>query len=211
MADEAARLAASARGAMVAPAGCGKTHTIAEAVAKHAQGRQLVLTHTHAGVDALRTKLRVLGAAPNSYEVETIAGWSLRLAACFPRTSAIPSEQPKSQDEYDAVYRGAVALLRMRPHQEVLRATYAGVFVDEYQDCTDEQHQLVLSLRALMPTRVVGDPLQGIFGFGSNRIVRWREQVDPEFESLLGPSLPRRWEGANEELGAWLVTVRRAL
>ncbi len=32
-----------------APAGCGKTHTIAEAVSQ-LEGVQLVLTHTHAGV-----------------------------------------------------------------------------------------------------------------------------------------------------------------
>ena len=48
--DSAKNFAGCDRGLVVAPAGCGKTHLIAEAVG-HAKGKQLVLTHTHAGVD----------------------------------------------------------------------------------------------------------------------------------------------------------------
>ena len=44
-------------GYVVAPAGFGKTHLIADAV-KLSAGRQLILTHTHSGVDALKKKLK---------------------------------------------------------------------------------------------------------------------------------------------------------
>jgi chromosomal replication initiation ATPase DnaA len=44
-------------GYVVAPAGFGKTHLIAAAL-HYAEKRQLVLTHTYAGVNALRRKLR---------------------------------------------------------------------------------------------------------------------------------------------------------
>ena len=42
-------------GYVVAPAGFGKTYLIAESTAL-STGRQLILTHTYAGVDALRFK-----------------------------------------------------------------------------------------------------------------------------------------------------------
>ena len=51
--------ACSGNGYVVAPAGFGKTHTIAQATSL-STGRQLVLTHTHAGVNALRKKMRAL-------------------------------------------------------------------------------------------------------------------------------------------------------
>ena len=53
--NEAAALARSARGAMIAAAGCGKTEVIASAVANYGGGKELVLTHTHAGVEAIRS------------------------------------------------------------------------------------------------------------------------------------------------------------
>ena len=43
------------RGSVTAPAGCGKTHHIAEALTRHGDGKPiLILTHTNAGVVALR-------------------------------------------------------------------------------------------------------------------------------------------------------------
>ena len=43
--------------AIIAPAGHGKTEMIAEIV-KHAEGKQLLLTHTNAGVDAIEKRLQ---------------------------------------------------------------------------------------------------------------------------------------------------------
>ena len=44
---------------LIAPAGYGKTHTIAECL-KYTAGSQLVLTHTHAGGASLTEKLLIL-------------------------------------------------------------------------------------------------------------------------------------------------------
>ena len=41
--------------AVIAAAGCGKTNLIAFATAAHNTGRELILTHTHAGVYAIAT------------------------------------------------------------------------------------------------------------------------------------------------------------
>jgi superfamily I DNA/RNA helicase len=57
--------------------------------------------------------------------------------------------------------------------QQVIGSSYAGLFVDEYQDCTRAQHAIVLMLAELLPCRILGDPLQGIFGFNEDPLVDW--------------------------------------
>ncbi len=204
-------LAKSDRAAMTAPAGCGKTQVIATAVARFGTGRELILTHTHAGVDALRHRLTRLGAVPGSYHLDTIAGWALRLARAFPKSSGLPAEQPRTDDEYRAVYQAAADLVRRGSIREILEASYTGVLVDEYQDCTIQQHDLVTALAEILPCRIVGDPLQGIFGFGNNEPVEWERDVRGFFEPLDGPNTPWRWKRKNPELGEWLQEVRLAL
>lgn len=209
--DEAESLARSNRAAMVAAAGCGKTHLIASAVANHASGRELILTHTHAGVDAIRARLAKLGALPRNYAVDTIAGWSLRLASAFPATSALPTAMPRDSSEYATVYSAGARLLGLKPIREIVRASYSGVYVDEYQDCSVEQHALVLALCDVLPCRILGDELQAIFGFGDHNSIRWSEHVSPSFDELPGPAKPWRWVNRNPMLGEWLQDVRNAL
>ena len=210
--DEAEGLANSRHGAMIAPAGCGKTQIVATAVAKYGGGRELVLTHTHAGVDALRARLVNLQVASKAYHIDTIAVLALRLAASFPRTAELLESRPRTSAEWNGVYAGARRLLALPPIQEIIRASYSGTYVDEYQDCTEEQHALVLGLMDVLPCRVVGDPLQGIFAFGKNAPVRWDEHVAASFIAVPGPTRPWRWEKRdNAELGNWLQDQRREL
>lgn len=204
-------LAQSKRGAMKAPAGCGKTQVIATAVAEHGGHRELILTHTHAGVDALRQRLVSLGTPASRYQIDTIAGWSLRLASGFPATTGLPSAQPRTNEEYGAVYKGVTRLAHLSPIREILRASYSGVYVDEYQDCTVGQHDLVTALTGVLPCRIVGDPLQSIFGFGDNQVVDWERHVQRSFEGLPGPTDPWRWKETNSDLGIWLQEVRERL
>ena len=74
------------RGLIVAPAGCGKTQLIANALTRHTDGKPiLILTHTNAGVGALRQRLTRAGVKPSAYRLSTIDGWSMRLVSTFPR------------------------------------------------------------------------------------------------------------------------------
>ena len=73
-------------GYVVAPAGFGKTYLIAEAVSRSAN-RQLVLTHTYAGVNVLRRKMRELKVSNRAFRVDTIASWALRLSLSYLSTS----------------------------------------------------------------------------------------------------------------------------
>jgi DNA helicase-2/ATP-dependent DNA helicase PcrA len=208
---EAAELARNPRGAMIAPAGCGKTHVIATAVAKYGGGRELILTHTHAGVDALRGRMARMGVPAKAYYLDTIAGWALRLAAAFPGISRLQTTEPLTNEEYSGVYLAAARLLGLRPIREIIRASYSGTFIDEYQDCTVTQHGLTLALLDILPCRIVGDPLQGIFDFGDNEAIRWDEHVMSAFDPVAGPTKPWRWAGSNPALGEWLFTVRDSL
>lgn len=209
--DAAAALAQAERGAMQAAAGCGKTRVISTAVARHGRGRDLVLTHTHAGVDALQRRLAQLGTPTKAYELETIAGWALRLASSFPRTAELSNFTPRTNDDYSAIYRGARVVVGLKPIREILRTSYSSVYVDEYQDCTVEQHELVVALSVVLPCRVVGDPLQGIFGFRKNPVVEWGEHVAGAFAEVLGPTVDWRWKNSNPALGTWLQEVRAKL
>ena len=212
-ADSDARLLASASNvAVVLPAGGGKTELIARATrfASETAGRQLILTHTHAGVHALRARLARLGVAPQSYTLTTIAGWALKWALHYPSVSGLRNTQPDTQDEWNAVYEG-VRLVLANPHlASSVRESYGGGFVDEYQDCTLRQHSLSLSLAQLLPLRVLGDPLQGIFGF-TRESVMWSRDVESSFMPLQVEEHSWRWAESNPKLGEWLLELRKAL
>ena len=201
----------SQRGFVVAPAGCGKTFLIARAVANHTAGRELILTHTHAGVDAIRLHLRTCGAKSSQFTLTTIASWSLLYAVSYPMTSEIMADKPRTQGEWDSVYAGALRLLDDPRIARVPQLSYSGALVDEYQDCTRPQHAVITALANLIPMRVLGDPLQGIFDFGENVPIDWSTDVESVFEALPGLEVPWRWKKGNVELGDWLGRVRQSL
>lgn len=208
MLDESTLLS-TARGSIVAPAGCGKTELIARAVGGAEGGGTLVLTHTHAGVKAIRDRMTRLGVDRRRARVETIAGWCLRYGCAYPGAARLASVEPVKQ-EWDSVYEGAVRLLQTRAVQSVIRASYRRVLVDEYQDCTARQHAVVLALANCVPTCVLGDPLQGIFGFAGG-CLSWSGDVEAAFSPLGTLTEPWRWKGKNEPLGQWLLDLREPL
>ncbi|MBB6600317.1 UvrD-helicase domain-containing protein [Luteimonas sp. MC1825] len=197
------------KGYVIAPAGYGKTHLIAKAV-QAASRRQLVLTHTYAGVNAIRKKLRLLRIPSSQYQIDTIASWALRTCLYFPKTSKWKMEHPTAKD-WANLYTTCAAMLDRPFVQHVIKCSYGGVFVDEYQDCSGEQHGLVESLARLIPCRLLGDPMQAIFGFGEQP-VDWERDVYPNYKLLGELKEPWRWKLAGaEDLGQWLNQARALL
>lgn len=197
------------KGYVIAPAGYGKTHLIAEAV-KVATRRQLVLTHTYAGVNAIRLKMQQLQIPPAQYQIDTIASWALRTCLYFPKTSKWKNDHPTGKD-WGKLYMACTALLNRPFVQHMIKCSYAGVYVDEYQDCSGLQHELVESLSQLLPCRLLGDPMQAIFDFDEQPI-DWNIAVYPNYQLLGELKTPWRWERTGaRELGQWLSQARTLL
>lgn len=198
-------------GYVIAPAGYGKTYLIAESTAR-STSRQLILSHTYAGVNALRRKMRELRVSDKLYSIETIASWALRLSLSYSNASGWITERPDGNEQWSALYNACARLLDQEFIRRIVRASYTGLYVDEYQDCSTAQHGIVLKLARNLPTRVLGDPLQGIFDFEGQDPVQWERDVEGSFELLGRLDVPHRWIRAEADtLGTWLRAVRTRL
>ena len=207
-------LLAIPRGVITAPAGCGKTQLIVKAIAAYCGKKPvLVLTHTNAGVAALRSRLRYNTVSANVYRLHTIDGWAMRLVAFFPKRSGHhPEFLDGDKPDYQAIRDAASKLLKSGHVNEVLKASYQNLIVDEYQDCSLAQHEMVKFLSQLFHTVILGDPMQAIFGFRNNSLVDWNTDVCAHFSPIGSLEIPWRWKNVGaEELGAWLLDVRKRL
>jgi len=194
---------------LIAPAGYGKTHTIAECL-KYIDGTQLILTHTHAGVASLKEKIKKIGIQTSRYKVETITSFAQKYVQSFYCGNDIP-EQDNKKEYFPFIIKKATDLMRLKPIKEIVRNTYAGIFVDEYQDCTISQHQFLLTLAEIVPTHILGDPLQGIFDFNKERLVDWDVDIDDFKENTFELSEAWRWKNTNPQLGICLSEIREEL
>jgi len=210
MANEIARHFANSKNTLVvAPAGCGKTHLIADAVMV-SSGRQLVLTHTHAGVRAIIDHLKRRKVSSEQYRVATIDSFALRYANAFPSLSQWTQCQPEG-NRWAELRPAAQSAFQYAAIRRVLKASYSGLYVDEYQDCTNGQHELIKALSDILPTRIVGDPLQSIFWkINKTDLTEWRD-VETVFTRMHELTEPHRWRGINDALGDWLLEVRTKL
>lgn len=195
---------------LIAPAGYGKTYSIVQCV-KYASGKSLILTHTHAGISAIKNKLNEQDIPKQSYQIETITSYAQKYVKAY-YTGNIPDTN--SSDEYWAFILKEAEKIFLNQHiKDVLSASYDRLFVDEYQDCTMSQHKMVLALAETLNTHILGDPLQGIIDFDKNEILVDFNKDLEDFEKVDGLSTPYRWKqkGSNEKLGDFLVETREFL
>ncbi len=216
MPDNDIDLLAINRGIVTAPAGCGKTQLIAEALTRHGGGKPiLVLTHTNAGVVALRGRLDHACVPAKAYRLSTIDGWAMRLISTFPARSAHNADLLQLTHpgtDYPNIRVAAAKLLKTGHVNDILAASYARLIVDEYQDCSFRQHAVVAYAAQILPTCVLGDPMQAIFGFGGDDLAKWDEDVCTYFPLAGELDAPWRWINAGAEpLGRWLLDVRAEL
>lgn len=198
---------------VTAPAGCGKTELIADALRRHSGAKPiLVLTHTNAGVAALRGRLDRARVPNSAYRLSTIDAWMIRLVSTFPARSHLDLRLlVKSNPDYPAIRAAALHLLSGQHVHDVLAASYAKLVVDEYQDCTIPQHDLVCHASTVLPTVILGDPLQAIFNW-SGPTPDWQHGVCGKFPLAGELKTPWRWTNAGAVgLGQWLLNIRQQL
>ena len=193
----------------IAPAGHGKTYKIAECL-KYTNGTHLVLTHTNAGVSSLKDKIRKNGLSSAKYQIETIDSFAQKYVDAFYCGGDIP-EQDNAKMYFSFIIQKATVLVKLKPIKDVLKFSYSGLFVDEYQDCTKKQHQFIMALANIFPIHVFGDPLQGIFGFNEEQLVNWGPDLKEFENSRFELVEPWRWKNTNPELGESLKKVRGKL
>lgn len=204
------------RGTVTAPAGCGKTQLIVDTLRDRPSPKPvLVLTHTNAGVNALRNRLGREGISSSSYRVGTIDGFAMRLCGQFPLRSGVTAQtlqlsQPKT--DYPQIRLAAYQAIDGGHLDDPLGASFARLIVDEYQDCSIPQHRIIDSMARVLQTSVLGDPLQAVFGFGGNELVDWTHDVLACFPAVGELGTPWRWHNAGTPaLGQWLLEARAEL
>lgn len=201
----------SDRGLVVAPAGCGKTHLITKSLGISPSKPYLVLTHTTAGVAALKQRLKRLGVANKNYVVTTIDGWARFISNSFPSSCNVLADQNNLNAYYPELRRTVHRYLAAGHISEIIQSSYSRVLVDEYQDCNIDQHEIIVTLSEILPTVVFGDPLQAIFNFGGP-MPSWNDDVHSSFPLICELSEPWRWINAGTwELGEWILHARTLL
>jgi DNA helicase-2/ATP-dependent DNA helicase PcrA len=203
-------LAQAELGYLTAPAGCGKTEAIMRSVRDYETTKpQLILTHTNAGVHALERRFLKYEIPKSKYVIDTIASWILGWVKAYPENAeySLPTDKIPQNDEWNQVYIAGKKLLTKDFMHWVIANSYSGILVDEYQDCTSDMHEMLFGLNGILPIRILGDPLQGIF---MGDLVSWNK-VRTDYANDLGIlATPYRWqkEGTNAQLGQWLLTIR---
>jgi len=213
MSIESINLLEVTKGSIVAPAGCGKTQLIVDSLKSHKSKKPvLILTHTNAGVAALKHRLEKEKIPLKSYKLLTIDGWTIRLISTFPKRSEHNPEiinLTNPSTDYKNIRTAACTLLNGGHVNDVLSSSYSNLLVDEYQDCSIEQHEIIKLASNSLPTCVLGDELQAIFGFRGNTLVNWKDDVVTNFPTIKTLTIPWRWNNAgSKELGSWLLNIR---
>ena len=211
----AAEVIAEAPCSLEMPAGTGKTELLAASVAAAAeQGeRSLVLTHTNAGVDAIRRRLRRFCVPSSMVRVETITSWAFTLSRSYPGIAGTNVPVGPNWDNSQEYVEGAVLVAKTPAVRHVHAVSFGYLFVDEYQDCTVAQHELIVEISEAVPRSVLlGDRLQAIFGFDKKRpLMDWDTDVKPRYTPKVVPRVPQRWRNHNVALGQWLLKIRPSL
>ena len=196
-----------------APAGYGKTEEAVVAAQTVAAGQTppgcsvLFLTHTNAARDTFNRRLGRAAAVMKTIHAlaeDIVDMYAMPLG--YPR----PLDPLRHNPSFDDLLVGAADLLRRRPEiARGLALRFPFILVDEYQDCTTVQHELIQLIAAAAPTRLrmFGDHLQAIYEFAGAQ-VDWADltRAHPTVEL----TTPWRWRN-QPNMAKFLVDVRRGL
>lgn len=194
---------------LIAPAGHGKTTAIADCLLQCPKDScYLILTHTHAGIASLREKFKQKKVSPKIYQLETITGFAQRYVLSFYKEENLPPENDVNY--FNCVIDKCCNLLKSEVLQQIIKISFNGVFVDEYQDCTINQHRMIMLIGYNLPLYLLGDSLQGIFNFESQPLVDFKKDLS-SFSIFNYLDYPWRWHNGNIKLGKIILSIRQNL
>ena len=150
---------------------------------------------------------------PSTYHLDTICSFALDLTKTYHINK---NDIPKESDAnalFDYAVEHATIILKANPIKYLLSIKFEHLIVDEYQDCSLAQHQMVLELAQTLKTHLLGDPLQGIFGFRGQQIVDFDDDsFRPFLQNCQSLETPWRWKNAGQDaLGQDLSRIREKL
>jgi hypothetical protein len=197
------------KGVLIAPAGLGKTYSIAQMISLvEAEKPQLILTHTHAGIASLKKKFREQGTPSKKYTIETICGFLQRYVLTLCKRTEVPNQEDKNF--FQQIVKIAEHLFSKPAVMRVVTQSYSHLYVDEYQDCTLDQHKIIMLMSEELPTHLLGDPLQGIFDFAQPIVDFEKDLLSFKHYDFL--QIPWRWKNAGKEtLGELILDMRQSL
>ena len=170
MPDPEIDLLAITRGTVTAPAGCGKTHLVAEVLKRHDAAKPIF---------------------PDAHECRC------RGTAWQAGQGGRPSQRLSPRDNRrlgDATDRNVSNAQRDRSGHFEAAASFSRLVVDEHQDCSIPQHAIVYYAAPAFPVCVLCDPMQAIFGWEGNELADWGEHVCTHFPLTGELTTPWRWK-----------------
>jgi len=200
-----------------APAGCGKTTKGAdyarEIAISGSPSRILILAHTHAACSVFADRTKGLGSR---VEIRTIDSVIAHIASAYHAGLGLPTDigawVRQRQDGYGELAQKVAELLNRYPMIAAsLVQRHNVVICDEHQDCSGEQHSIVMTLLSKgARLRVFGDPVQKIFK-ERTRVSAclpcdWGalSRQAQAFEHL---DFPHHWSDGCRDLGQWILGI----
>lgn len=198
----------SKNGLIIAPAGHGKTEDIVNQLIDYKDIKKvLILTHTNVGVQELKERVRRKNVDLKIMNISTIASFSLKYIKMFPKLSGYDSTKEIFENQ---IYEQMVKLLKNSHIKEIIKNSYSQIFVDEYQDCSIQQHQMIKKICEIINYKLYGDPLQSIYDFNETPIDMY-QILNENFELIGKLEYPWRWYDKNVKLGNWILETRNKL
>lgn len=200
-----------------AAAGCGKTWTAAkfakEMSARLVDQRVLLLSHTHGACGEFHRRcagpgLRIDVETCDSFALKVVGPYATALGLPYPLDHLVG----RAGLSFETIRSKAADLVRRSPTvARLISARYPVIILDEHQDASLTQHELIMTLMATGGSRlrVFGDPMQALHGGSGDQYVDW-DALWANCKDRRELTEPKRWAEA-PDLGRWITAARTTL
>lgn len=197
------------RSLLIAPAGHGKTTLLIKCILRLQMSKNiLILTHTHAGIASIKQKMSKERISLKNVSISTITGFAQHIAILFYGQKILENQEDKKY--FNDIQEKVLCIISLNGVLNIIKRTYSVIFVDEYQDCSISQHKIIETISSVIPTHLLGDPLQAIIRF-NDEPVDFSKHLN-NFKEYNFLSIPWRWNNCgNKDLGKSVIKMRKLL